>query len=184
MEGRPPARGHRAGRRRAVAATDPAGSCGRTVKMPVDQRPGSLRLPSRSHHIAEDTLDRRSPAPEPEHEEPARFGRDSLLQQAVSQLGVAVHVAVAAAAVGRVHDPDGVEIGIELLGDDCRQPSVNPLAHLDLAREHDDGSVAPDRFEVVAGMLDKDPRPGDRQYPGGCRQGEVRDAFAGEAIQT
>ena len=94
-----------------------------------------------------------------------------------AELGVAVHVPVAAAAVGRVHDPDGVEIGVELLGDDRRQAGVNPLAHLDLAREHDDGAVGPDadvRLNRIGGFF-----VGERHRLGRGWRRERRGPLAG-----
>jgi len=61
-----------------------------------------------------------------------------------ASVGVSVHIARRPAAVGCIDDPDRVEVGVELLGDDRRQPRVDSLAHLDLARVRDDRPVLAD----------------------------------------
>ena len=72
------------------------------------------------------------------------------------QVGVPVHVAGRPAPVRGVDDPDRIEVGVELLGDDRRQPRVDSLPHLDLARVGDDRPVLADpdvRMDRVARVL-------------------------------
>src|SRR5450432_16284 len=61
-----------------------------------------------------------------------------------TEIRVAVDVAVAPSPVRGVDNPDGFEVGVELLGDEGGKAGVDSLSHLDLAREDDNRAVALD----------------------------------------
>ena len=86
-------------------------------------------------------LSGRQPVPDPKALHRVRRAGDL---EGATRVRVAVHVAARARPVRRVHDPDRVEVGVELLGDDRRQPGVDSLPHLDLTRKSDNRPVLAD----------------------------------------
>ena len=83
----------------------------------------------------------RQPVPPPEALHRIRRARDL---EGATDVWVSVHVAARTRAVGGVDNPDRLEVRVELFGDDRRQPCVDSLAHLDLARVGDDRAVLMD----------------------------------------
>jgi hypothetical protein len=77
---------------------------------------------------------------------PESLGRVGAARQLkdAAHIGVSIHVSGRSATVGGVDHLDRLEVGIEFLGDDRRQPRVNALSHLDLARVRDERPVVPE----------------------------------------
>ena len=94
-----------------------------------------------------------------------------MIWKRATRVRVAVHVAARARPVRRVHHANGIEVGVELLRDDRRQPGVDSLPHLDLTRKSDNRPVLADpdvRMDRVSQFL-------GRQAPDlGLRLGDER----------
>jgi hypothetical protein len=75
-------------------------------------------------------------------------------------VGIPVDILRRPTSVCGVDHDDRIEIGVKLLGHDRRQPGVDPLAHLDLARVRDDRPVLADpdvRMDRVRHLIWRQP---------------------------
>ena len=135
----------------------PAARVAQNAVLDLDLIGGHVPRLGRRGHEARPRLSGGQPVPHPEPLH--RVGRARELEGA-AEVRVSVDVTVRPRPVRGVDDPDRIEVSVELLGDDRREPGVDPLPHLDLTRVRDDRPVRVDpdvRMDRVDQLLGREP---------------------------